>query len=62
MFWKALWGLSAVSFVLACVAIKYGVAAFGIDAQHWFWNALILGVLATPIKLDCSACGVCASR
>ena len=57
--WKGLWVLAILAFVLALVASKNNAAVFSLDAAHWYWNALILGVLAVPIKLDCQACQVC---
>ena len=56
--WKALWGLSALSLILAWVAARSG-SVWGYGMEHWFWDALILGVLAIPIKLDCHSCSVC---
>ena len=58
LLWKGLWGLGVVSFVLACASIWSGTPLW-LTAEHWFWSALILGVLAIPIKLDCTACSVC---
>jgi len=58
LLWKALWGLGALSLVLAWVADKSG-QVFGLDAQHLFWDALIFVALSIPIKLDCHACDVC---
>ena len=57
--WKGLWVLSVLAFVLAIVASKNDAAVFGFDAAHWYWNALLFGVLSVPIKLDCQACQVC---
>jgi len=48
--WKVLWGLSFLSLVLAWS---------GFDGQYWMWNALVLAMLAVPIKLDCQSCKVC---
>lgn len=56
--WKTLWGLGVLSLVFAWVATRTGFV-FGLDAQHWFWDALIFTVLAIPIKLDCHTCDVC---
>ncbi len=58
LLWKGLWGLGVASLVLAWVATKSGFA-FGLDAQHWFWDALIFVALSIPIKLDCHSCDVC---
>jgi hypothetical protein len=48
--WKTLWGFGILSFVLALA---------GFDSQYWMWNALVAGVLAITIKLDCQSCEVC---
>jgi len=58
LLWKALWGLGALSLVLAWVTGKSG-QVFGLDAQHLFWDALIFAALSIPIKLDCHSCDVC---
>jgi len=58
--WKILWLLSLVSFVLALVGAYGRQVVLGLEPLAWFWNALVLGVLAMPIKMDCSDCGVCA--
>lgn len=57
--WKALWILSLASFVVALVGAYGRQAVFGLEPLAWFWNALVLGVLAVPVKLDCHNCGVC---
>lgn len=57
--WKILWGLAAVSFVLAWVSVIQQAPIGQFDPLFLFWNALILGVLATPIKLDCHNCDTC---
>ena len=59
MLWKGLWLLAAVSFILAFVLAKDGGWIMRMGAEAWYWNALILGILAIPIKLDCHDCGVC---
>ncbi len=56
--WKVLWLLGAISLVLAWMAGPNG-AALTLPAPMWFWSALVLGVLAISIKLDCHACGMC---
>ena len=58
--WKALWGLSAVSFILAWVSVIMRAPIGQFDPLFLFWNALILGVLAAPIKLDCQSCETCS--
>ena len=60
LLWKGLWGLGAVSFVLALVAANGSAGAvLGFDAGYWFWVALVLVGLSIPIKLDCHSCSVC---
>ena len=54
-----MWGLSALCVLLAWYTnfAQSTVATMG--ALAWFWNALVLGVLAIPIKLDCHNCATC---
>jgi len=47
---KLLWILAFVAFILAWFSGTQGVV-FGFNAQFWFWNALVLGVLAIPVKM-----------
>lgn len=60
--WKGLWGLGALSFILAWVSILQQAPIGKFDPLFLLWNALILGVLATPIKLDCQSCEVCSVK
>ena len=57
--WKLLWILSAAALIVAWVGIRGDKVLLGLNSLGWFWNALILGVLAIPIKLDCHTCAVC---
>ena len=57
--WKGLWGFSFISFLLAWASVLMQVPIGPLDALFLFWNALILGVLAISIKLDCQTCEVC---
>ncbi|MBI1957419.1 MAG: hypothetical protein HYS44_03115 [Candidatus Niyogibacteria bacterium] len=57
--WKLLWLAGVVSLVLAWIAMKQG-PVFKVEALAWFWNALVFGVLALPIKMDCSCSGCSA--
>jgi hypothetical protein len=57
--WKGMWGFAAISFVLAWVSVIIKAPIWQFDPLFLFWNALVLGVLATPIKLDCSQCNTC---
>ncbi len=59
LLWKGLWGLSALSLIFAWMGSVQSNSVFGFGAQHWFWDALVLGVLAIAIKLDCHICDVC---
>lgn len=45
-----LWVLSAVSVILAWVAIWKQALVLGYEPIAWYWNALVLGVLAIPMK------------
>lgn len=57
-----LWLLAVAAFVFAWIANVKG-AMLGFDASKWYADALILGVLAIPLKMKghgtgC-ACGTC---
>ncbi|MBI5456154.1 hypothetical protein HY969_00240 [Candidatus Kaiserbacteria bacterium] len=58
--WKILWGLSVLAFALAWVSVLRKAPIGQFDPLFLFWNALILGVLAVPIKLDCQTCETCS--
>jgi len=56
-----LWTAAVISLVYAWVATKNG-AILELEANFWFGNALILGILAIPLKLkggscECDGCG-----
>ncbi len=57
--WKVLWVLSALSFILAWVSVIRQAPIGQFDPLFLLWNALVLAVLAAPIKLDSHSCGVC---
>ena len=57
--WKGMWGLSALAFILAWVSVLMQAPIGRFDPLFFLWNALVLGVLATPIKLDCKGCATC---
>lgn len=57
--WKILWVLSFGFFVVAIIGALRGGPLLGLDPLLGFWSALVLGVLAIPIKLDCADCSVC---
>ncbi|MBI4991755.1 MAG: hypothetical protein HZB99_00870 [Candidatus Harrisonbacteria bacterium] len=59
LLWKLLWLASAVSLVMAWVAVWSRGLVAGLEPLAWYWNALVLAALATPIKMDCSDCGTC---
>ena len=61
LLWKGLWGLGALSLIGAWIAGPNGNLT-GLDGVQLLWNALIFGVLAIPIKLDCHSCDVCNIR
>jgi len=56
--WKILWSFGLLSLVLAWFSLGSGAIA-GLETGVWFWNALVAGILATPIKLDCHNCRTC---
>jgi hypothetical protein len=55
--WKGLWGVAALSFILAWISVIRQAPIGQFDPLFLLWNSLILGILATPIKLDCHDCG-----
>lgn len=57
--WKAMWGLAALSFILAWVSVLMRAPIGQFDPLFLLWNALVLGVLAAPIKMDCADCSTC---
>ena len=57
--WKAMWVLAALSFILAWVSVMRRAPIGQFDPLFLLWNALVLGVLSIPIKLDCRKCGTC---
>ncbi len=56
------WFAALVSLIFAWVATAQGTV-WGLDASHWYGDALVLGVLAIPLKLKRHAascnCGMC---
>ena len=57
--WKGMWSLGALAFLLAWVSVIMQAPIGSLDPLFLFWNALILGILAIPVKLDCQSCGTC---
>lgn len=56
--WKAMWGLAALAFLLAWISVIRQAPIGQFDPLFLFWNALILGILSIPVKLDChDSCG-----
>lgn len=57
MFGGFLWLLGFVSLVFAWIAARNG-GLMGYDALFWMMNALVLGVLAIPLKRRKKECGM----
>ena len=57
--WKILWVLGFAALVIAFVEIIMQEPVLGFAPDLYLWTALILGVLAIPIKLDCADCTAC---
>jgi|GEM_PF-1503114 len=57
--WKVMWALAALSFILAWVSVLMRAPIGQFDPLFLLWNALVLGVLAVPVKLDCHDCTTC---
>ena len=57
--WKKLWGLSLLALIVGWVAVLQNGAILGLQGVYWFLTSLSLGLLAIPIKLDCTSCGTC---
>ncbi|NCN53066.1 hypothetical protein GW950_01215 [Candidatus Wolfebacteria bacterium] len=53
---KALWSLAALAFVLGWVSLLRQQLVFSLDPVAWYWNALVLGVLAVPSKNSANCC------
>ena len=61
LLWKVLWLAAALSLAMAWAAVWQRNLVFGVEPLAWYWNALILAALSTPVKLDCSDCGGCSA-
>jgi len=46
LFWLA----ALAALICAWIAAAYG-SAYGLDAGHWYSDAIVLGILAIPLKL-----------
>ena len=57
--WKTLWVLAAIAFILAWVSVLRRATILNMDPLFLLWNALVLGVLSIPVKLDCHSCNTC---
>lgn len=57
---QILWIAAALSLISAWTVMRTKALVLGLPDLVWYWNALVLGVLAAGIKLDgdCS-CNVC---
>jgi len=61
--WKGMWALAAFAFVLAWISVIRQAPIGQFDPLFLFWNALILGILAIPVKLDChDSCTGCSVK
>lgn len=47
---KLFWLVALIALILAWVATFKGTV-WGLDAMHWYWDALVLGVLALGLKM-----------
>ena len=54
-----MWSLGVFAFLLAWISVIIQRPIGSLDPLFLFWNALILGILAIPVKLDCQNCGTC---
>jgi len=57
--WKGLWLAGVASLAMAWAAVWTRGLVLGLEPLAWYWNALVLAALATPVKMDCSDCGTC---
>lgn len=58
--WRmALWTLAALALVVAWVSVYKKAPVFNLEPLAWYWNALVLGVLANGCKGGCSSCETC---
>ena len=55
---KVLWIAGFACLILAWVAVYKKNLVLGLEPLAWYWNALVLGVLALGMKghEDCAAC------
>ena len=60
-FGALLWSAAFLAFIFAWIAHRQG-DLFSLQASDWYANALILGVLAMPLKMKSGSCGVCRSQ
>jgi len=59
MLGHALWIAAAASLAMAWVAVWRRGLVWGLEPLAWYWNALVLGVLALGKKSHCGNCGTC---
>lgn len=59
---KILWIAGFACLILAWIAVYKKNLVLGLEPLAWYWNALVLGVLAVGMKCDCpSSCSTCDS-
>lgn len=54
-----LWAAGMLSLAMAWVAVWQRGLVLGLEPLAWYWNALVLGVLATGCKGGHGSCGSC---
>ena len=54
-----LWLAGAASLAMAWVAVYRRGLVFGLEPLAWYWNALVLGVLALGKKMHGHNCAAC---
>lgn len=57
--WKLMWLTSVVALGTAFYEVLTQAPVLGLAPDLYLWTALIVGVLAIPVKLDCQNCGAC---
>jgi len=60
--WKLFWVGGLLALVLAWVGVLKQSLILGVSPELWLWDALILGILSIPIKLDCQNCSSCSVK
>ena len=57
-----LWGAGMLSLVMAWAAVYNRGLVLGLEPLAWYWNALVLGVLANGCKGGHGSCGTCETE